>query len=603
MSFFEELKRRKVFKVGAAYLVVAWLIVQMASIFFPTFDAPPWALRVFILVVFLGFPIALVFAWAFDFTPEGLKADAADRGNKRFLLFAAALVGLAFLWYFKGQPSYRDATDAAQTASRAAEAAPAPASLRKSIAVLPFVNMSADAANQYFSDGISEELLNVLVKVPDLGVASRTSSFAYKGKNLGAPQIGRELKVTHILEGSVRKAGDQVRITAQLIDAANDRHIWSQTYDRKLDDIFAVQDEIANAIVAALRGSLSAGKPAPVVKVKADTENMQAYELYLKARENFIARRELAETARMFERVVQLDPKFARGWEGLAAVSSVAPSWGVVDRDYMAMSRQAADRALELDPTLSMPWAVKSQNVIDTWPIDYPAALAFLDKAIAADPRNATALLWRGIAWTNLGFFDRALADLDHAVAIEPNYLNAIRHKALALLLAGREDEAFALYDSGLEKGFVFSRTESFIAPMLARGRRAEALLLMGVETMAPDLREAVLAALDHPESALPVADVRALVQRHLTDPELSQGNGTLTQTHLYIWLGDYESAGNSDDRVTTTISAWDRHPPTWRNSAGMKTKLEKQGAVAYWRAKGFPPQCHPVGAKDFSCD
>jgi tetratricopeptide (TPR) repeat protein len=339
------------------------------------------------------------------------------------------------------------------------------------------------------------------------------------------------------------------------------------------------------------------------VHVQADTDNMQAYELYLKARENFIARRQLGETVKMFERVVQLDPKFARGWEGMAATASVAPSWGVVDRDYMTISRQAAERALELDPTLSMPWAVKSQNVVDTWPIDYATALGYLDKAIAADPRNATALLWRGIAWTNLGFFDRALADLDRAIAIEPNYLNAIRHKALALLLAGKEEQAFALYDSGLEKGFVFSRTESFIAPMLARGRRPEALLLLGVETMAPELREALLTRLDHPDTPMATADIRALVERHRADPELNSGTGTLTITHLYLWLGDYESAGNADDRVTTTIAAWDRYPPGWRNSAGMKAKLAKIGAVAYWRAKGFPPQCHPVGANDFNCD
>jgi tetratricopeptide (TPR) repeat protein len=287
----------------------------------------------------------------------------------------------------------------------------------------------------------------------------------------------------------------------------------------------------------------------------------------------------------------------------MAASASVAPSWGVTDRDYMTISRQAADRALELDDTLAMPWAVKSQNVVDTWPVDYPSALGYLDKAIAADPRNATALLWRGIAWTNLGFFDRALADLDRAIAIEPNYLNAIRHKALALLLAGKEAQAFALYDTGLEKGFVFSRTESFIAPMLARGRRSEGLLLMGVETLAPDLREALLTTLDHPESRLPSAEVRALVERHRKDPELSGATGTLTPTHLFMWLGDYDAAGESDDRVTTTIAAWDRYPAAWRNSPGMKAKLEKMGVVAYWRAKGFPPQCHALGAKDFKCD
>jgi TolB-like protein len=559
-------------------------------------------LRVFILVLLLGFPIALMMAWMFEVTPEGLKRDEATTGTKRIVAIAVVLIVLAFAWYFRGQPTVRESAIPAGEVGSVNKPAGPEAELPKSIAVLPFVNMSDDPGNQFFADGISEELLNVLVKVPELGVASRTSSFAYKGKELGAAEIARELKVSYILEGSVRKAGDKVRITAQLIDAAHDRHLWSETYDRKLTDIFAIQDEIANAIVTALRGSLTTVKAAaPVVKVRADTENMKAYELYLAARENFIARRELAKTTDMFQRVVQLDPKFARGWEGLAAVASVAPSWGETDRDYTALSKQASDRALELDPSLSMPWAVKSQIIVNIWPIDYKASLENLDKAIAADPRNATALLWRGIDWTNLGFFDRALADFDRALVLEPNYLNVTRHKALALVYAGREDEGIALYNSGLEKGFVFSRTESFIAPLFARGHRAEALLLMGVETMSPELREALLTKLDHPEATIP--NVRALVERHKGDAEVSGPGATLTVTHLYLWLGDYDSVGTSDDRVTTTMVAWDRHPASFRNSPGMKMKLEKLGAVAYWRAKGFPPQCHQAGATDFNCD
>ena len=597
MSLLAELKRRHVVKVGAAYLLVAWLVVQAASIGFPAFDAPAWALRVFILVLLLGFPIAVVMAWMLDVTPQGLKVETAATGNKRVIGIALVLAVLAVAWYYRGQPALRAS---AIPAGEVGAVAGPPAELPKSIAVLPFVNMSADAGNQFFSDGISEELLNVLVKVPELGVASRTSSFAYKGKEMGVAQIARELKVSYILEGSVRKAGDKVRITAQLIDAVHDRHMWSETYDRKLDDIFAIQDEIANAIVAALRGSLTTVKAAPVVKVRADTENMQAYELYLKARENFIARRELPATTDMFQRVVQLDPKFARGWEGLAAVSSVAPSWGFKDRDYLALAKQAAERALELDASLSMPWAVKSQIVTNTWPIDFSASLADLDKAIAVDARNATAFLWRGIAWTQLGFFDRAIADFDRSLALEPNYLNATRHKALALLLAGKEDEAFALYDSGIAKGFVNSRLENFIAPLLARGRRSEALLLMGVDKLAPELRDALLTKLDHPET--PIGNVRALVERHvadLDDPALSN----LSLTHLYLWLGDYDDVGNADDRVSTTIVAWDRYPASFRNSPGMKLKLQKIGATTYWRANGFPPQCHPLGATDFSCD
>jgi adenylate cyclase len=598
MSLLAELKRRNVVKVGAAYLLVAWLVVQAASIGFPAFEAPAWALRVFILVLLLGFPIAVVMAWMFEMTPEGVKLEAAPTGNKRIVGAAIVLALLAVAWYYRGQPSVRGSDiPAGEVGAAAAASKPLP----RSIAVLPFVNMSSDSSNESFADGISEELLNVLVKVPELGVASRTSSFAFKGKEIGAGEIAKQLKVSYILEGSVRKAGDKVRITAQLIDAVHDRHLWSETYDRELTDIFAVQGEIANAIVAALRGSLEPAKAAPVVQVQADTENMQAYELYLKARENFIARRQLPETVKLFERVVALDPKFARGWEGLAATASVAPSWGYTDRDYIALAAEAAEKALALDPKLSMPWAVRSQVVTGQWPIDYPIVLADLDHAVAADPRNATALLWRAIAWINLGFFDRAVADCDQAIALEPNYLNVTRHKALAVLFQGKYDEAFALFDSGVDKGFVGSRSESFIAPMMAQGRRAEALLLLHVDELAPELREALVLKLDHPEAR--IADTGALVARHLHDPVVEQNSVTFGETHLYLWLGDFDAASRSDDSVTTTISAWDRYPTAWRNSPGMKNKLKAQGVPAYWRAKGFPPQCHALGADDFQCD
>ena len=336
------------------------------------------------------------------------------------------------------------------------------------------------------------------------------------------------------------------------------------------------------------------------VKVVADTGNMQAYELYLKARENFIARRDLPETTDMFQRVVALDPKFARGWEGLAAVASVAPSWGFKDRDYRTLSAQAADRALDLDPSLSMPWAVKGQAMDSAWPIDFQGSLVAFERALAADPRNATALLWRGIAWIKLGFFERALADLDRAIALEPGYLNATRHKALVLLYQQKEDEAIALFEQGIARGFVGSRSENFIAPLYARGRRTDALLLLNVEQMPRELREAVIARLDQPSLAIRGAD--ALLARHaeaLLDPAFTY----LTLTHLHLWLGDFDGVGRSDDVITTEIVAWDRYPPAFRNSPGMKRKLEAMGVVAYWRAKGFPPQCRPVGANDFSCD
>src|SRR5437868_10049979 len=254
MSLFTELTRRKVFKVGGAYLVVAWLAVQAASIGFPAFDAPPWALRIFILVALLGFPIALVFAWAFEFTPGGIKPESGTRSTRAILGVAAALSALAFFWYFKGQPSYREGTPLAATAATPALAA---AINQKSIAVLPFSDLSPAHDQDYFSDGMAEEILNALAQVKDMKVAGRTSSFFYKGKNEDLRAIGKALGVANILEGSVRKQGDKVCITAQLIRSDDDFHLWSQAYDGDLSDVFQLQERIARAITDQLKVVLS----------------------------------------------------------------------------------------------------------------------------------------------------------------------------------------------------------------------------------------------------------------------------------------------------------------------------------------------------------
>src|SRR3954452_14629217 len=295
-TFFVELKRRKVFKVGAAYLIVAWLAVQAASIGFPAFDAPPWALRIFILIVFLGFPIAVVLAWVFDITREGVKLDVGTAGGKRLFAGAALLIVLALGWYFYGQPSFRKGDVATPTAAD-----------HNSIAVLPFANLSGKTDEDYFSDGMTEELLNVLAKVAQLKVVARTSVFQFKGKGGDIREIGRKLGVTNIVEGSVRRDGEQVRITAQLLRVADGFHIWSETYDRKLESVFALQDEIARRIGAALKLSLGVSAPtaarAPI--------DPQAYDEYLKGRALLRQRLDLPAAIAHFQKAVTKAPEFA----------------------------------------------------------------------------------------------------------------------------------------------------------------------------------------------------------------------------------------------------------------------------------------------------
>jgi TolB-like protein len=603
MSLFSELKRRKVFRVAVVYAATAFVVLQAADIMLPSLGVPDWALGLVVLLVILGFPIALVLAWALELTPDGVKrteSAATEAGEvttapallgKRTVFVSAIMVtlgiGLGAGWFFRPMSS-----PAPLVAGPTADAAAA-----RSIAVLPFVNMSDDAANEFFADGISEELLNVLVRVDGIGVASRTSSFAYKGRELGAAAIARELGVNHILEGSVRKAGNRVRITAQLIDAVNDRHLWSETYDRELTDIFQIQDEIANAIVAALRGTLGSDRIERVVNVRADTDNLDAYQLYLKARELFIKRERLDESVRLFEQAVTLDPEFARGWEGLAAASAVLIDWvatypSIDQSRLMTLAEQAAERALELDPSLSLPWAARSLLVSYSQPIDFTAALGLLDRATAADPKNASAYLWRGILWFSLGFLDRALADTDRCLAVDPAYGNCLRWKALNLLVQGDVGTALDLYEQGVTSGFPHNRGNSFIEPLARSGNRIAATLLMREMDWPFEVQQMVLATLQDGQAP---PNLTAVMQRH---PDMEGA-----RFQLSLLLRDYEHAADHADTSMTPVEFWDPAYGGLRTTSAFKRIIVQLGLPAYWREHGYPPQCRAVGRTDFACD
>lgn len=234
------------------------------------------------------------------------------------------------------------------------------------------------------------------------------------------------------------------------------------------------------------------------------------------------------------------------------------------------------------------------------WPADYANVLSMLGKALAADPRNATPLLWRAIAWTELGFFDRAVADLDQCLALEPGYHNCRSHRALALLLRGDEDDALAEFERTVHDGAYSSRSDHFVEPLLRRGNRLAALMLLDVSGLEPELRAILVEALEHPERPRP--DIATITARFLTGPD-SESLRLMGASRVYLWLGAFDAVGATDDSEVTSIIAWERYPPAFRNSAGMKRKLVDMGVVAYWRANGFPPQCRPMGGADFHCD
>jgi TolB-like protein len=614
MSFFNELKRRNVIRVGIAYVIVAWLILQFADIVLNNIEAPHWVFQVIMLVLGIGLPLALFFAWAFELTPEGIKKEKdVERSDSITPVTGQKLnytiIGLLVLalGYFAWQSqSHRDSTDSVQAESQAvtenvpAETSETPSQTvaqDRSIAVLPFVNMSADPEQEYFSDGISEEILNVLVRVDGLKVASRTSSFTYKGENLNISEIARELKVGNIVEGSVRKSGNRVRITAQLINTSDDRHLWSDTYDRELTDIFAIQDEIANAIVEALKEELKIGLDA--VKVESVTDNLDAYDLYLKARGMFIARQNLDVANRLFEQATQLDPGFALAWEGLAASHWVSTDWIKGDGiDHRQLAVSAADKALALDAGLSMPYAVKGMIISETVPHDYLSARKNLDMALANDPKNTTAWLWSGLFYKGLGYAGEAIREFQRCLDIDPGYLNCKQHQAQAYLNNGETEHAKALFTETIEANF-HSQDGPFIPMAVSSGQRLLALYMANQWT-----RDRYAPVIDWIEALEnPSADHTARLHRFeqwakRVGDDINIYVGTLLAFKAY----DYFVKPNSMP-ISETAEIWNPNWAEFRQTNFFKQYARNNNVLAYWREAGFPQQCRSKGEDDFECD
>ena len=348
-SIWGELKRRNVFKVAAAYAVVGWVLIEISSTVLPIFEAPDWIVQVSTFFVILGFPVALILSWAYELTPEGLKleknvdrAESITQSTSRkldFVIIGVLAVALAMFAADKFilEPDAVTAGDSAPEIIVADD--------RRSIAVLPFVNMSEDA--DHFVDGLTEELMNLLAKNRDLKVAGRTSSFAYKGQNPNFQEVGEALNVEHVLEGSVRRSGDTLRITAQLITVEDGFHIWSETYDRMMADVFAIQDDVAGSITDALELQL-----APTAD--RSTANPEAYALYLEA----LALTGTSDPDEIYlakdlvDQAISLDPDFARAYELKAIFHWTASAWLEESRIAQASAYEAAMMALALDPTL-----------------------------------------------------------------------------------------------------------------------------------------------------------------------------------------------------------------------------------------------------------
>ena len=491
MSFIAELKRRNVLRVGTAYIVAAWLVIQVVETLFPIYGLGDGAIRVVITLLAIGLVPTVIFAWAFELTPEGLKRDSevdhsqsiapgAGRKLDRMIMVVLALA-LGFFAFdkFVLEPQREAALQEQKVA--AVEAARQQGRVEaliesygdNSIAVLPFVNMSDDAGNEYFSDGISEELLNLLARIPELRVVSRTSAFYYKDKNIKLDKVAAELNVAHILEGSVRKAGDRVRITAQLIEARSDTHLWSETYDRRLDDIFAIQDEIALMVVDQLKITLLGEAP------HVDQADPEAYALQLQARA--LGRQRTPEgyeqAVVLYQQALALDPGYATAWTALAMTYINQAIIG--QRSYgegYSLARDAVDRALALDPDYALAhsglgWIAMRRDG------DLAAAAGHFRQALALAPADPDILGDTSALAISLGRLEQAIAVSEYMSAQDPVNPTAHGNLGFCYLYAERPDDAIASFRRALQLSPGYRAARYGIGLALLKKGEAEAAL------------------------------------------------------------------------------------------------------------------------------
>ena len=489
MSVIAELKRRNVFRVSILYLVASWVLLQVGELLVGLLALPPWTNKLLFVALLLGFVPALIFSWVYELTPEGLKREHEIERNASITaatarkldlivvgLLVIAIVVVAVERFIPRTAPIPAATDAASGASSAEAPVQAAA---KSIAVLPFADMSSGKDQEYFADGLSEELLNLLAKIPDLRVAARTSAFKFKGEKIDVQEVAQKLNVAHILEGSVRKSGNKVRITAQLIKAADGYHLWSETYDRTLDDIFVVQDDIAGEVVEALKvtllGTTSVTRSGPV--------DPEAYNLALQGRFFFDrrSRKDVERAVEYFRRSLERDPDYAPAWAGLSeAYARQADNGFVPAADGYRRAREAAEKALALDPQLAdahlaMGWIHISYD----W--DWAAADASFREALDLEPGNAQALRYASSQALTFGRWNEAIDLANKAIERDPLRPSNV---GLALLAVNRDAEAEAAFRKALEldPDGTFRHRLLGLA-LLLQGKTAAALQEMEQET------------------------------------------------------------------------------------------------------------------------
>jgi TolB-like protein/Tfp pilus assembly protein PilF len=598
-AFLAELKRRHVLRVALLYLAVAWLVLQVADVLLPTLDAPPWGMRLVVGLLLLGFPLAMIAAWVFELSPAGLRIDPGpghaeddEPGARRLVLGMFVVLALAAGLFAIGRMS-----------SESMPAAGGPPA--RSIAVLPFINDSGDPGEVYFSDGLAEELLNLLAGIPELRVVARTSSFRFRDPAGDVAEIGKTLKVRTVLEGMVRRAGDRVRVSAQLIDTDTGYHLWSQIYETRMEDIFAVQSDIAHRIAESLELVLTP-EMANSLRIEAPTVSGDLYRQYLLARHLLLQRShaEVSRSIEVLEEITVQDPRFARAWATLAAAYYVFGSMPDEPYEkYTQLAQRAATEASRLNPRLAEPHAVLA--LIHRNRFEWSRSDAAFERAIALEPGDMTARLWYGIGLCAAGRCEAAIPHVQ--VAAERDPLSAFVHSWLSSIywLSGHVDEAEEAArraaDLGIEPWSAFHVA-------MERGRHAQAIAHYEAfwrrqENLDPGfVRPLVEAMLDASRKEAALQAVRQVGDRL----DATRDDRSLShRLAVYLPLGEVEEALTearsimdlAPGRRTPLLTLlWNPFGAAVRRDARFVALMEEVGLVDYWRQAGWPRDCRPEG-------
>jgi TolB-like protein len=604
-NFLIELKRRHIYRVAAAYAVVAWVLLQVVNNVAPILDLPPWIARAFLLLLVIGFPVAILFAWMHELAPSDGEPARVTTEKLDWALIGALVVVIALVAFQQLAPTQATVTASQQSGLDAARAAAASLKGAISIAVLPFTNLSDDKQQEFFSDGMTEEITTALAKIPDLRVVARESAFQFKAQNRDIQSIGQQLHATHFIEGSVRKVGDRVRISAQLVKADDGVNVWSDSYDRQLTDVFAIQEDIARAIAASLRMPLGI-KPGENL-INERTASPQSHENYLRATALVRARvpQSIAEAIRILEETVAREPDFAPAWGllGTAYHFQLLPNAAVVSgaieearpivKATLAKGRAAAEKAIKLDPKSADGYLALAEMQRDAG--DYVPAMDLYQRTLTLDPDHPEALQSYSITLAHLGYHKQALPLRDHLLAVEP-FVPAFQGVTARILFgAGQTDAALKILENQRRPSLLLAQ----IYASQGRYREAADMLVSAANNFQdPDflklsstasrlLRAAPAAAAANDRPELGILD---WVYLYVGDPERF-----LFVYEKGVQMG-YQSGGVNGHE-------WAPAYADIRKTERFKKYIRDAGILAYWRAKGWPEQCHPTTGDDFECN